>query len=235
MTSLEIINLALARIGAQSISSEASTDRNAVVAVREYPFARDEVIRSLFWPSLITRAALDDEDSLEWVTLTAYSAGDYCSNNNNLYLCITAGTSGATAPSTTSTDITDGSVHWKYIATFTNNTDYIYQYVVPYDCMRLISVSDDEFKREGRFIFSDYPDAIAKYVKKSTDPDEWDVLMQKAISLRLASSIADNISGGKVNVQAIQNEYLTILRQAQGAAADEGSEEEEQGFTWTEE
>lgn len=233
MTSLDVINLALGRIGAQTISSEASTDRNAVAAVREYPFARDEVLRAFNWPTLLKRAELDDETSLAWVTGTAYVAGDYCSSNDNLYLCITSGTS-ASAPTTTAADITDGSAHWKYVGTFDNETDYTYQYVVPYDCLRLISVEDDEFLREGRFIFSDYSDAVAKYVKKSTDPEEWDTMMQKAISLRLASSIADNITGGKVNLQALQNEYLSVLNQAQGSAMGEGIEEEAQDFTWTE-
>jgi hypothetical protein len=51
-----------------------------------------------------------------WVGTTAYAAGALVTNASRAYLCITAGTSaGAGGPTTTATDITDGSVHWRYI------------------------------------------------------------------------------------------------------------------------
>jgi uncharacterized phage protein gp47/JayE len=52
-----------------------------------------------------------------WAGATAYVAGDLRRNGGNVYQCITAGTSaGSGGPTTTSTDITDGTVHWRYIA-----------------------------------------------------------------------------------------------------------------------
>lgn len=51
-----------------------------------------------------------------WVALTLYALGDRRSNGGNVYLCITAGTSaGSGGPSGTSSDITDGTVHWKWL------------------------------------------------------------------------------------------------------------------------
>jgi len=51
-----------------------------------------------------------------WANTTAYVAGDRRSNSSRSYVCITAGTSaGSGGPATTSADITDGTVHWRYM------------------------------------------------------------------------------------------------------------------------
>jgi len=51
-----------------------------------------------------------------WAALTGYSVGDKRTNSGNIYYCITAGTSaGSGGPTTTASDITDGTVHWKYL------------------------------------------------------------------------------------------------------------------------
>lgn len=51
-----------------------------------------------------------------WGITTAYIVGDNCTNVGNQYECITGGTSaGAGGPTTTAADITDGTVHWKYV------------------------------------------------------------------------------------------------------------------------
>lgn len=68
---------------------------------------------------LTTLAALKTYLALPatWTISTAFSIGDNCRANGNLYVCITAGTSAGsgTGPSGTGTDITDGGVHWKYL------------------------------------------------------------------------------------------------------------------------
>ncbi len=54
-----------------------------------------------------------------WVTLTVYSATpgarSVVTNGGRSYICITSGTSGATGPTSTSTDITDGTAHWYFL------------------------------------------------------------------------------------------------------------------------
>ncbi len=49
-----------------------------------------------------------------WAATTGYSVGDYVSANGNVYICTVAGTSGATAPSGTSSAEVDGTVTWAY-------------------------------------------------------------------------------------------------------------------------
>ncbi len=51
-----------------------------------------------------------------WAPGTAYVLGAQATNANNLYTCIAPGTSAASGgPTTTAADITDGTVHWKYV------------------------------------------------------------------------------------------------------------------------
>lgn len=51
-----------------------------------------------------------------WAIATIYAVGVLVTNGGNIYQCITGGTSaGAGGPSGTNADITDNTVHWKYI------------------------------------------------------------------------------------------------------------------------
>jgi len=59
-----------------------------------------------------------------WTITTGYVVGDRATNAARCYECITAGTSaGSGGPTTTSADITDGTVHWKYLGEGTGAID----------------------------------------------------------------------------------------------------------------
>lgn len=59
-----------------------------------------------------------------WGATTGYTVGQVRTNAARIYLCITAGTSaGSGGPTTTSDDITDGSVHWRYLGEGTGYVD----------------------------------------------------------------------------------------------------------------
>lgn len=61
-----------------------------------------------------------------WVNTTAYNVGDRRTNSSKCYVCITAGTSaGSGGPTTTASNITDGTVHWKYIGSGTGAVDLV--------------------------------------------------------------------------------------------------------------
>ncbi len=63
-----------------------------------------------------------------WVALTAYTLGQRVKNSGNVYQCVTAGTSaGSGGPTTTSIDITDGTVHWKHLGTGDGAVDVAYE------------------------------------------------------------------------------------------------------------
>ncbi len=59
-----------------------------------------------------------------WVALTPYTTGDRVTNSSRTYVCIADGTSAASGgPATTAADITDGSVHWRYMGDGTGAVD----------------------------------------------------------------------------------------------------------------
>lgn len=63
-----------------------------------------------------------------WVHSTVYAAGDRRTNANRCYQCITGGFSaGSGGPSTTDLDITDGSVHWRYLGEGTAAVDVVFE------------------------------------------------------------------------------------------------------------
>lgn len=59
-----------------------------------------------------------------WVATTAYVVGDRRTNATRCYVCITAGTSaGSGGPTTTLANITDNTVHWRYMGEGTGAVD----------------------------------------------------------------------------------------------------------------
>lgn len=63
-----------------------------------------------------------------WIGVHAYAAGARVTHVSRAYLCITSGTSSVfSGPSTTLADITDGTVHWRYLGEGTGAVDVPYQ------------------------------------------------------------------------------------------------------------
>ena len=63
--------------------------------------------------------AVEGTTASSWATATAYSRYDKVTNGGRLYQALNAGTSGATAPTHTSGDASDGTVSWRHLATVT--------------------------------------------------------------------------------------------------------------------
>ena len=119
MTDLEVVNRALRLLGQASATSMADTAVNAVRAVTAYYLCRDEVLRMIPWPSCVHRALLKNmnNQACPWALSHRYEIGDRVTNDTaKTYQCITAGISaGAGGPTGTTSDITDGTVHWAYV------------------------------------------------------------------------------------------------------------------------
>jgi hypothetical protein len=61
-----------------------------------------------------------------WAGATAYTDGNIRTNNGRVYVCITAGTSAASGgPTTTSANITDNQVTWRYVGESTPTFDIV--------------------------------------------------------------------------------------------------------------
>jgi len=118
MLPLDVINRALARLGALQATSLADTAKNAARAIAAYAQARDETMRMVDWPCITKRQRLLgwDEQATPWALSTAYVVGDRCTNDTaKTYQCTVAGVSAAAGgPTGTSAGITDGTVTWAY-------------------------------------------------------------------------------------------------------------------------
>jgi hypothetical protein len=62
-----------------------------------------------------------------------------------------------------------------------------------------------------------------KYIKRVTDPTEFDSLLLHAISLKLASEIAENLTGRADLRDRMFQKYLQILSEARGVDSQETS------------
>lgn len=79
-----------------------------------------------------TRFVTDAEATIvtvaTWAALTSYAVGTLINSGGKIYKVITEGVSGAiSGPSGTGTDITDGSVHWRYMGTGTAAVDVTFK------------------------------------------------------------------------------------------------------------
>jgi hypothetical protein len=192
----------------------------------------------------------DTTTNWAWRPSITWVVGDTVANDDGkVYVCITAGAGAVAAPGPagTSADITDNAAHWKYWGTIPDNlTTFAYLYVYPWDCLRLHRLctpyeTDEkgpgqQYLLERRFIYTDLGDAVGKYVHKctaSTDPDLWDVLLQDAIMLRIATSIALLVTGKPEMLQAMVTLFTAVHGEAKGATALEGTSAPDEPESWS--
>jgi hypothetical protein len=91
------------------------------------------------------------------------------------------------------------------VAASSPDFEWDYQYHLPNDFLRLISVyendgaddEDDRFVVEGRRILTNYDTCNIRYVKQLTDPTEWDELFIEIMILRLALKVLPPLVGTK--------------------------------------
>jgi len=67
--------------------------------------------------------AVEGTTASAWLTGTSYSRYDKVTNGGRLYQALNAGTSGATAPSHTSGDASDGTVSWRHLGLVNNPSE----------------------------------------------------------------------------------------------------------------
>jgi hypothetical protein len=157
------------------------------------------------------------------VVNTPYELDDLVTwDNGKVYVCIQAGTSAAANPPMgTVDDIVDGTVRWKYYCTIKPNlTIYSYQYVLPYDCLRVLKVplltaaseatQGVQYMIEGRFLYCDQAASFVNYVYNAP-VDQWDALLRGTVAFRVAAEIAFDVTGQKeiqgTAFQALGSQY----------------------------
>lgn len=107
------------------------------------------------------------------------------------------------------------------------------QFTLPSDpyCLRVLALNDDEecgdagdyFKVEGRKLLTNATTADIKFIKRVTDPNDYDALLKAAIVAKLAEGMAYSITGSLSVAVAMAQKYESVIREARTVDGQEGS------------
>lgn len=115
MTDLEIVNMALLRLGSATITSFTDTSNPYSVYLETLiQNLREEILREFHWPFACKPFILTALNEESWKSGTDYEIGDICYNASQKYTCITAGRTSLIPLTGTTADITNGTTHWRY-------------------------------------------------------------------------------------------------------------------------
>ena len=113
---------------------------------------------------------------------------------------------------------------------------YSYAYPKPAEMLRLISVKENEypFKIEGDNIVTNSTTLSILYIERVTDTAKYDALLIQAIALRLATEIAQDITGKTQLKEALMRKYREVMSEARSADAAEGTPQKIESDLWLE-
>ena len=110
--------------------------------------------------------------------------------------------------------------------------EYSYQYTLPADCLRVLKIhtgttdsieSDIDYQIEGRKVRTNEGTVYLVYIALVTDPNEYDVYLQEAISSALAADIAYAVTNNATLSKNYQELADERLREARFVDATENS------------
>jgi len=251
MQDFEVANVALAKIGLENIISLSDPTKAGKLMNLLFPTVRDEMLRLLPWRCARKRARLG---TIAWQPLTAYAVGTILSVpvvsmgiTSNVYFVVTvAGTSGAAIPASwpqTGT-IVDGTVTWAY--TSNNTTRYAFQYTLPADCLKVLSINDFEAERTmpsapymiiGSTLYTDEGvdptdgNPVVEYIYQLTTVPSWESNLCELVAIKLSILAAPLLAGGAM--PQLQADFAIAERNAR-AALGYGASREREPQRWTE-
>ena len=111
---------------------------------------------------------------------------------------------------------------------------FLYEYQLPADFLRVIQMEheDTTFKIEGEKLLTDDVEANISYIKKVTDPTQFDALFVEALATRIGAELANVLSENTATANMLKVEYGIKLAEARQADAGEGTPEEITADTW---
>ena len=106
--------------------------------------------------------------------------------------------------------------------------EYDYEYQLPGNCLRVLSVSDgtniiSDFKVEGRKLLCDDTTIKIKYIANITDPNQYTSQFIYVLASRLAAEIAYAVTNNKATAEQMFELYLSRLQTAKETDAQESS------------
>lgn len=100
---------------------------------------------------------------------------------------------------------------------------FSYSYSLPSDCLRVLDVEEWEtpFRIESGVIVTDAETVKLKYIKQVTDPNEFDSLIIQALALKLASEIAESLTGRPELRNAMLSKFVATVAEARSVDSAE--------------
>lgn len=240
---LNVSNLALGLLGAKKITAlNDTTTKEAIACNAHVDDCKQALLRMHPWNFAIKRKKLTPYQNVAvsnvtWVsanlievthTATTYAVGNYVTLTGIEGAIEANGVWEVQAvPATTTTrlttiDLDESTDLSTYSASSTDYIrrspafDYSYLYLLPTDCLRILSIDNDlspeAYRIEGGFILSDETSIDFRYIYDVTDYTTMDALFYQCLAHYLAYTLCDHItaSDGK------KNELHTYLYGGQG-------------------
>ncbi len=202
-----LCNMSLGKLGALRIDNvDTDTSLQAIQCRLHYEQTRDALIRSHWWRFASTRIKLVSA----WVTATVYTTDQYVSNDSVWYKCLKAHTSGALDD-----EPGVGAVAGTYWTTLTE-IDYTpdigewnFMWTLPSNFLSFRSIYENRFPDEnyrsyaleGQNLLTNLSGVGIRYVKKVTDPTEFDPLFTEVFVWILANKMIGPLAGGDARIQ----------------------------------
>jgi len=223
---VEIANQALDKIGAKTFTYAIQTSNEGVKCNLHYEQTRKALQRSFEWNFANTRIKL----AASWATATSYTTDQYVWESDYLFKCGTAHISTEFPLEIVYYEgevvyyegvpviwIT-GEVTWTLYNT-RPAFQYSYQYALPADFDRFRNLwrrTHQHWTIEGNLLLTDDSEVDALYVKKVTDPDDFDPLFTEILILQLALKLLHPLAGTKTSTlkQGLQWELVEALKRA---------------------
>ncbi len=109
------------------------------------------------------------------------------------------------------------------------------EFQLPTDCLRVLKTNDylDTYKIEGRKILSDASSVKIQYIKRVTDPAQFDSMFAEALSARIAVALAIPLTDSDSRLASMKALYDERIGDARGTDAQEnGSIEVYEATEW---
>jgi len=240
-----LCNQALAKLGSFVIDYSDTTGTSdsgmagnvAIKSEIHFDQTRNALLRSAFWNFASDRIELVDS----WATATHYTTDQYVWSDSVLYKCNTAHTSytfetnyiydGDDLVMDGDDPVRDDSIGLRYwdMVTARCPFEYSYRYSVPADFIRLKPnyFKDNwiDARLEGAYILTDETSLEIEYIKKITDPTEFDPLFTEVLICDLAIKLLITLAGsGYVTLAArkdILGERMIAMRRARAVCWSE--------------
>jgi hypothetical protein len=256
---LEICNAALSKLGAEPITSLDGTSKGAISCKARYGACKKIVLRKHPWNCAIKRVkkAISDKLTFDGLIFNKVSGSDVWQNSVDINIVIQRDTwdgsevwvyddspgagilyinsSGSSVPPLTGWVSVGGPGAMVVAYTGNDSTpefEYSYGFLLPTDCLRLLTVNDspDDFTLEGRTILTNDTTLEIKYIYNvgsdtdgtSTTVSVFDELLVEAVACYLAWDICYKIVQSTTLKQLMWSDFEEALRKAKSADAQEG-------------